>query len=142
MAVSTLSSHTNKTFATLLAFLLGGLGLHRLYLRGAKDTWLWLHLGSVPACGLLLALFPQADWFYQSLPLILSILLGFLQALVLGLMPDEKWDARFNPASGRASDSNWPLALILVAALMLGAGGLILTISRLFDLLYTGGAYG
>ena len=57
-------------------------------------------------------------------------------------MADEKWDARFNPASGKQSESHWPLAIILVASMMLGAAGLIATISRLFDLLYTGGAYG
>jgi uncharacterized integral membrane protein len=57
-------------------------------------------------------------------------------------MSDEKWDASFNPASGQQSDSRWPLAVVLVAALMVGAFGLIATIARLFDLLYTGGIYG
>ncbi|STQ93613.1 Uncharacterised protein [Janthinobacterium lividum] len=91
---------------------------------------------------LLRQLFPEADWFYQILPLTLSALGGFLEALVLGLMPDDKWDARYNAASGRASDTGWPLAVVLVATLMLGAGVLIATMARLFDLLYTGGAYG
>jgi len=91
---------------------------------------------------LLRQLFPEADWFYQILPLTLSSLGGFLEALVLGLMPDDKWDARYNAASGRLSDTGWPLAVVLVATLMLGAGVLIATMARLFDLLYTGGAYG
>jgi len=85
---------------------------------------------------------PDADWFYQLLPLTISALIGFLEALVLGLMPDEKWDARYNAGSGRLSDTGWPLAVVLVATLMLGAGVLIATMARLFDLLYTGGAYG
>ena len=55
---------------------------------------------------------------------------------------DDKWDARYNAASGRLSDTGWPLAVVLVATLMLGAGVLIATMARLFDLLYTGGAYG
>ncbi|PHV07583.1 hypothetical protein CSQ96_10365 [Janthinobacterium sp. BJB412] len=135
-------SHKNKTFATLLGFLLGGLGAHRFYLRGAKDGWGWAHLACLPAAALLAVAAPDANWFYQAMPLTLSVLVGFLEALVLGLMSDEKWDAGFNAGSGRQSDSTWPLALILVATLMLGAGGLIATISRLFDLLYTGGAYG
>ncbi|MBJ7311791.1 NINE protein [Rugamonas sp. CCM 8940] len=135
-------SHKNKTFATLLGFLLGGLGAHRFYLRGAKDVWGWLHLACLPAAVLVAVAAPGADWFYQIMPMTLSVLIGFLEALVLGLMSDEKWDAGFNQGSGRQSDSTWPLALILVATLMLGAGGLIATISRLFDLLYTGGAYG
>ncbi|MBV8125014.1 MAG: NINE protein [Paucibacter sp.] len=134
--------HKNKTLATLLAFLTGGLGLHRLYLRGAKDTGLWLHLAALPASAIVALAAPGADPFYKLLPLIVSILVGFLEALVLGLTPDEKWDAARNGASSRASASSWSLAVLLVATLMLGAGSLIATISRLFDLLYTGGAYG
>ncbi|MBB3119435.1 NINE protein [Pseudoduganella violacea] len=135
-------SHKNKTFATLLAFLLGGVGLHRFYLRGMRDPWGWLHAASLLASLLVFLAWPQADWFFQLLPLILSMLVGFLEALVLGLMSDEKWDARFNPDSGKQSDSRWPLALILVLTLMVGAGCMIATLARLFDLLYTGGAYG
>lgn len=134
--------HKNKTLATLLAFLTGGLGLHRAYLRGPRDAFLWLHLVSLPAAGLVALLAPGADPFFKLLPLILSVLAGFLEALVLGLKSDEKWDAAYNAGSGRSSASNWPLALLLVGTLMLGAGSLIATISRLFDLLYTGGAYG
>lgn len=135
-------SHKNKTAATFLAALLGTMGAHRCYLRGRRDPWLWLHLASVPASLLIAALAPGADWFYKLLPLIVSGLAGHLEALVLGLTPDEKWDAARNPASGRQSASNWPLALLLVATLMVGAGVLIATIARFFDLLYTGGAYG
>ncbi|HAT29478.1 MAG TPA: hypothetical protein DCW29_01090 [Janthinobacterium sp.] len=135
-------SHKNKTFATLLAFLLGALGAQRLYLGGVRDRWLWLHLAALPACLLVAALAPGADWFYKALPLVVSSLVGFLEALVLGLTPDEKWDGAHNAASAKRSASNWPLALLLVATLMLGAGTLIATIARLFDLLYTGGAYG
>ena len=135
-------SHKNKAFTTLLAFLLGMLGAHRFYLHGAKDRWGWLHLSALPASLLLHQLLPEADWFYQILPLTLSALVGFLEALVLGLMPDDKWDARYNAASGHLSDTGWPLAVVLVATLMLGAGVLIATMARLFDLLYTGGAYG
>ena len=140
--LGTLPPHKNKTLAALLAFLLGGLGLHRAYLRGAKDTGLWLHLASLPAAGLVALAAPGADPYFKLLPLILSVLAGLLQALVLGLTSDEKWDAAYNAGSGRLSASDWPLAVLLVATLMLGAGGLIATISRLFDLLYTGGAYG
>ena len=135
-------AHTNKTLTSMLAFLLGGLGAHRFYLRGLKDRWAWIHLASVPASLLIAMLQPDANWFYKILPLILSFLVGFLEALVLGLIPDDKWDASYNAASGTQSASNWPLALSLVLTLMIGAGTLIATISRLFDLWYTGGAYG
>lgn len=136
------TSHKNKTFATLLAFLLGGAGLHRFYLRGKNDTWGWLHAASIAAVGLVTAAAPEADIYFKLLPLTASILIGFLEALVLGLMSDEKWDAAFNAGSGRQSEARWPLALILVSTLMVGSAGLIATIARLFDLLYTGGAYG
>ncbi|SFG73839.1 hypothetical protein SAMN05518865_11771 [Duganella sp. CF458] len=134
--------HKNKTFATLLATVTGGVGLHRFYLRGQADKWGWLHAASLLGCAAVFSLWPQADAYFLLLPLIVSILIGILEALVLGLMPDEKWDAAFNAGTGRQSDSRWPLAMVLVATLMVGAFGLIAAIARLFDLLYTGGIYG
>lgn len=134
--------HKNKTAATLLALVLGWGGIHRAYLRGAGDKWALLHLASVPASALVLFLAPQANVFYQLLPMIVSYIAGLLEGLVIGLMPDEKFDARYNAGSGGRSDSTWPLALILVITMLVGTTTLIATISRLFDLLYTGGAYG
>ncbi|WP_343732143.1 TM2 domain-containing protein [Duganella sp.] len=134
--------HKNKTIAALLAFLFGGLGLHRLYLGGWRDRGLWLHLSCLPLALLVALAAPDANGFYKLLPITLSGLAGFLEALLLGLTPDEQWDARHNPASGRQSDTHWPVAVVLVACMMVGCGSLIATISRLFDLLYTGGAYG
>jgi hypothetical protein len=134
--------HKNKTFATLLAAVLGGIGVHRFYLRGINDRWGWLHASAIIVCGIINGAAPGVDPFYKLLPLFLSILIACLEALVLGLMPDEKWDAAFNAGSGRQSASRWPLACVLVATLMLGAFALIATISRLFDLMLTGGVYG
>lgn len=142
MTVLHQTRHKNKTLAALLAFLLGGLGAQRLYLRGWRDPWLWAHLACLPAAWAVSVAMPHADGFYKLLPIILSGLAGFLEALVMGVTPDEKWDARYNAGSGRQSDSRWPVAVVLVFSMMIGAGGLIATISRLFDLLYTGGAYG
>nr|WP_181259401.1 TM2 domain-containing protein [Pseudoduganella armeniaca] len=136
------TKHKNKTLASLLAFVLGGVGAHRFYLGGRSDRWGWLHAAALPACGIVMTAAPGADWYFWYLPLTLSMLAGFLEALVLGLTPDDRWDARHNASSGRTSTSRWPLAIILVATLMVGAGMLIATIARLFDLLYTGGAYG
>lgn len=113
-------THKNKTLAALLASLLGGVGAHRFYLHGKKDLWAWVHV----------ILFP------------LSIFAGFIGALVIGLTPDEKWDAEKNPASGKQSDSGWPVIFIVVLTFGFGATALIATIARVFDLLYTGGAYG
>ena len=118
-------SHKNKTLATLLAAVGGGLGLHRFYLRGLGDKWGWLHAAALPVTGLVALAASGADPFYKLLPLIISVLVGFLEALVLAFIC-----------------SILPLALVLVAALMVGAFGLIASIARLFDLLYTGGIYG
>lgn len=138
----TMQRHKNKTLVSLLAFLFGGFGIHRFFLRGKTDKWAWLHLASLPVSGLVVALFPTLPLFFGLLPLILSVLTAFLETLVIGLMPDDKWDAKYNSASGRASSSGWPLALLLVLTVGTGATALIATIARSFDLLYTGGAFG
>ncbi|MBC7453628.1 MAG: hypothetical protein H7335_07980 [Massilia sp.] len=134
--------HKNKTFATFLAVILGAVGAHRFYLRGALDRLGLMHVASLPISGLVYGLAPDADWFFKALPILVSGVVGFLEALVIGLTSDEKFDAAFNPGSGRKSDSSWVLALLLVATMMIGTTTLIATMSRLFDLLYTGGAYG
>jgi hypothetical protein len=135
-------AHKNKTVAAFLALVMGWAGVHRMLLRGSRDKLALLHLASVPAAALVLFLAPHANVFYQLLPIILSWLAGLLEGLVIGLMPDEKFDGRYNAGSGRQSASNWPLALILVGMMLVATTMLIATISRLFDLLYTGGAYG
>ena len=112
--------HKNKTLATFLAALLGSLGAHRFYLYGRRDRQAWLYVLFFP----------------------LSMFAGFIAALVIGLTPDEKWDAQHNPDSGRESDSGWTVILIVIATFGIGTGLLIAAIARTFDLLYTGGAYG
>jgi TM2 domain-containing membrane protein YozV len=135
-------THKNKTLASFLAVALGGFGVHRFYLRGPVDKLGLLHLCALPITGMVVGIAHDADPYYKLLPLIVSYLVGFLEALVIGLTPDEKWDAAHNPGSGRATRSNWVLALLLVATMLVGSTALIATIARLFDLLYTGGAYG
>ena len=136
------TSHKNKTFATFLAVVLGVIGAHRFYLRGALDRLGLFHVTSLPIAGLVVGLAQDSDWFYKLLPLLVSAVVGFIEALVIGLTADDKFDAAFNAGSGRKSDSSWVLALLLVATMMVGTTVLIGTMSRLFDLLYTGGAYG
>ncbi|RZI40661.1 TM2 domain-containing protein [Herbaspirillum sp. HC18] len=114
------TSHKNKTLATFLAAFFGSLGFHRFYLYGKKDKWAWMHVLFFP----------------------LSVFAAFIEALVIGLTPDDKWDAAHNLGSGRQSDSGWPLVLLLVLTFGGGAIAVIAAIARTFDLLYTGGAYG
>jgi hypothetical protein len=134
-------AHKNKTLATALALILGTLGAHRFYMYGAVDRLGLLHVSSLPIAGLIFSNAHDANPFYALLPLLVSGIAGCIEALVIGLTPDERWDARFNTA-GTHSESNWLLALLLVATMLVGATVLIATMSRLFDLLYTGGAYG
>jgi TM2 domain-containing membrane protein YozV len=134
--------HIDKTIATLLAFTLGSVGLHRFYLRGMRDRWGWLHLSTAPVSLAIASAGTGWPILFAISPLILSILGAFLEALVLGLTHDEKWDAQHNPQSGRKSDSGWQLALLLVLTLGVGATTLIAILARTFDLLFTGGAYG
>ena len=135
------AAHKNKTVATLLALLLGGFGVHRFYLARGADRLGLLHLCSVPVTGILYgAVKPHP--FYVALPLLVSFIAGFIEALVIGLTPDEQWDARHNAGSGRQSRSNWILPLLLVLTMLVGAIVLIGTIARLSDVMFTGGAYG
>lgn len=136
------ASHKNKTFTTFLASVFGGIGLHRFYLRGYLDPWGWLHLAAAIVSVIALQFGLDRPGMLLISPLILSVLTGFLEALVLGLTPDDKWDGIYNPASGFKSDSQWPLALLLVLTAGFGAVCLIGTIARAFDLIYTGGAFG
>ena len=114
------SPYKNKTLAALLASVLGGLGAHRFYLYGKKDIRAWVYV----------CLFP------------LSMFAGFIEAIVIGLTPDDKWDAQHNRDSGQQSESGWFLVLLVVLTFALGATALIAVIARLSDLWATGGAYG
>jgi TM2 domain-containing membrane protein YozV len=137
-----MSLHKNKTFATALAFLLGGLGAHRFYLKGSVDRIGLLHVCSLPVAGLVYGLGHAPNPFWVLLPIIVSCIAGYVEALVIGLTPDEKWDARYNAGSGRQSATHWFEILLDVLTMLVGATVLIAAISRLFALLYTGGAYG
>jgi len=135
------AAHKNKTVATLLALLLGGFGIHRFYLKPGADRIGLLHLCCLPVMGILYgAVKPHP--FYMVLPLLVSYIAGFVEALVIGLTPDEKWDAQYNARSGRQSRSNWVLVLLLVVTMLVATTVLIGTIARLSDVVYTGGAYG
>lgn len=134
--------HKNKTFATALAFVLGAVGAHRFYLKSSVDRLGLLHVCSLPAMGMVYGLGHAPNPYYVLLPLMISFIVACIEALVIGLMPDERFDIRYNAGSGRSSRARWPLAIVLVLTMLVGATVLIGAIARLFDLLYTGGAYG
>jgi TM2 domain-containing membrane protein YozV len=134
--------HKNKTLATFLAAFLGGIGAHRFYLRGWRDRFGWLHLITLPISLGAMAVWAAQQHLFTGSLFVLSVLAGMLEALVIGLTPDEKWDARHNSRSGRQSDSGWLVILLVVFSLTVGATGVIAAIARSFDLIYTGGSFG
>lgn len=135
-------AHKNKTLATLLACTGGAIGLHRFYLRGMQDISGWIHFSSLVMTAILMRIWPEQPWMLTASPLLVSFLAGFLEALILGLTPDDKWDKAYNANSGRHSQAGWPLAVLLVLVTGAGAVLLIAVIARTLDLLLTGGAYG
>jgi len=132
----------NKTIATLIALLLGMLGAHRFYLNGIADRWGWLHAASLPATAAIMATDPSRPLLINAVPLVLSMLAASIETFVIGLMPDEKWDATYNAESGVQSDTRWFVAVLMVANLFYGATLLLVVLARSFDLWLTGGAYG
>ena len=134
--------HKNKTFAAALALIAGGAGLHRFYLYGIKDRWAWLHaLLFIVTAGLLLA-YPDRLLLLNTAPLIFSVLIACIAAFMIGLMPDEKWDALHNLESDQASNSSWIIAVLMVSNLAYSTTLLLITIARGFDIILTGGSYG
>jgi TM2 domain-containing membrane protein YozV len=126
-----------KSLAALLAFLLGALGAHRLYL--GQPRW-WLPLG---ATALMLPLLAGVRNWYQSpafFVLMVPVIAGFIEALALALTPDEKFDARFNRGSDRRNDSGWDAVLVAIVTLMVGATVTIAAIVLLFQTIFEGAA--
>ena len=134
--------HKNKTFAAALALITGGAGLHRFYLYGTKDLWAWMHvLLCAVTAGLMLA-YPDRLLLLNTAPLIVSVLIAAIATFMIGLMPDEKWDALHNLESDQASNSSWIIAVLMVSNLAYSTTLLLITIARGFDIILTGGSYG
>jgi len=133
MTPSSPARHRSKTLATWIALVGGGLGLHRFYLHGWRDGWGWLH--PLPfALGLwgvqrarTLGQDDALSWLL--IPLLGAVLAqSMLAAIIYGLTPDERWNARHN-AGGRPSRSGWAAVIGVVLALFVGAGVLMATLA-------------
>jgi hypothetical protein len=128
-----MTTYKSKTLAAWLALLGGGIGLHRFYLYGPRDVWGWLWPlpTLIGAYGVLRVLRLGQD---DQLAWVLVPLLGFalasamLAAIVYGLMPDEKWNARFNPR-GKTHEAGWMVVFAVVISLLVGATILMSTIA-------------
>ena len=133
MMASAMPRFRHKALAALLAAVTGALGLNRVYL--GQGLW-WLPLGIT--LGALPLLIGVRNW-YQTPAFFVAmvpVIAGFIQALVLALMPDEKFDARFNANTARRNRSGWDAVLVAVASLAVGAVVLMATISLLFQTYY------
>ena len=131
----------NKTLAAWLALVAGPLGLHRFYLRGLGDMLGWL-LPIPTALGIYGLERVQQYGQDDVLSWLLVPLLGFtfagccLTAILYGLMPREKWNARFNPGAPEDAEpggTRWATIFAIIAALMIGAGVLMASIAFSFQ---------
>ncbi len=125
--------YRSKSLAAWLALLGGALGLHRLYLHGTRDLLGWAHLlpTAVGWVGLqrLQQLGQDDRLAWLLVPLLgLMLSLGALFAILYGLTPDDRWDARYNPGQP-VHATTWAPVLAAVAALLLGGGVLMGTIT-------------
>ncbi|HEY1393089.1 MAG TPA: TM2 domain-containing protein [Methylibium sp.] len=128
-----MSTYKSKTLAAWLALLGGSFGLHRFYLYGLRDRLGWLHpwptlLGLYGVQRVLE--FGQDDQLAWALIPLLGMMLAatMLMAIIYGLMPDEEWNARYNP-QGPEHHASWSTVFAVVLALALGATVLMSTIA-------------
>jgi TM2 domain-containing membrane protein YozV len=127
----------SKLLTVLLAFLFGSLGAYRFYLKGLRDPLGWAHLiatllGVLGAAMLKATDFASLFGWATALIGVSSLVLAFLAAIVFGLRPDEQWDAQYN-ADGNPTHSGWPVVLLVILALLLGAGILMATLAFSFQ---------
>ncbi len=125
--------YRSKTLATWIALIGGAFGLHRFYLHGLSDRWGWLFVPPTLA-GLYgvrrMREFGVDDQLAWALIPLLGLMLAatMISAIVYGLMPDERWNARFNPV-GPQHRTGWSTVIGVIAALVIGAGVLMATIA-------------
>ncbi|CAN5218545.1 NINE protein [soil metagenome] len=127
------AGYKSKTLATWIAFIGGALGLHRFYLHGLRDGWGWLFplptligLYGVQRMKLLGA---DDHLAWVLIPFVgITVAAAMISAIVCGLTPDDKWNARFNPR-GAAHTTGWATIIGVIFALIVGAGVLMATLA-------------
>jgi len=110
-------AHRNKVVVAWLASLLGLFGAHWWYL-GRQHAWLVTTFSVVM---LLLAQFYPVWW--DNVPfllLLVPISAGIIESLVFALTPDDKFDARYNPYSGRETKTGWDAVIAAIITTFIG----------------------
>jgi len=131
----------NKTLAAWLALMGGPLGLHRFYLRGLTDAagWLLIIPTTLGMYGVHRAKnFGQDDHLSWILIPFLGITIAAtaLNAIILGLTSEEKWNSNYNqpmPAETLSGRTNWLTAAALVASLFIGSTALMASLAFSFQ---------
>lgn len=107
----------SKVVAGLLSFYGGWFGAHWFYL-GRRYAW------AVALFTLaMFALASQAPVWWDTPPLFavfVPMIAGFIEAIVLCLMSDERFDARYNPGFVRTRPTGWGPVIVAASSLLIG----------------------
>jgi hypothetical protein len=124
----------SKVKVGLFAAVLGCVGAHWWYL-GRSRAWLITAVGLV----LMVASVLAPVWWENPafFLLFIPILAGFIEAIVLCLMSDARFDARYNPGLVRTSPSGWGPVLVAIFTLLIGTVLLMIGIAVIVVYVWT-----
>ena len=128
------SRFRSKTTVGLLACLFGCVGAHWWYL-GRRHAWL-----VTLAALILMVLSSRADVWWENpafFLLFIPAVDGFIEAIVLCLMSDARFDARYNPGLVRETPSGWGPVLVAAFTVLIGAVGLMFGLAMIVIYVWT-----
>jgi len=126
--------HRNKVAVAWLASLLGMFSVHWWYL-GRRYAWCMTLFAVVM---LILAQFYPVWWDSPPfLILLIPVSAGIIEALVLALMSDEKFDARYNPGSPQRTETGWDAVIVAIVTTFLGGTVILFGIAMVVIHVYT-----
>lgn len=138
------ADYKSKTAVSLLSALVGSLGLHRFYLYGYRDIfgWIYLSASSLYLAVAAVSLSSSSLGVRVALLFPIPVFVSAIEALVIGLTDDTKWDKRHNGSIPNRTQSGWRLVVLLVLTLAITFTAFVAGMARAVDLLYTGGSFG
>ncbi|WP_028311313.1 hypothetical protein [Derxia gummosa] len=117
--------HRERFTAALLAFAGAPLGAHCWYLGQRRAPVYPLAL----AAGMLLfGAVGSARNAWLAVLVLLPVWIAWCESLAIAVMPDERWDARWNAVSPRHSRNSWNCVFLAIAVLLVGATTLLTAI--------------
>lgn len=129
-----------KLLFCALGLFFPGTGLNCFYLQGFKSFWAWAQLlafiGGIAGWELLKQshFHSASGWILITFGFI-AIEASWLTTITFGLRADDKWDAQFNLGLDpkRATKSGWPVVLMVIFSLVLGAGVMMTFLAISFE---------